>query len=142
VLDDVERRRFLVQPAREGAVPFLVRALHVELDERARQLLFLPRRRRFTGPQPHQNVLPPRRLARVESDRFHDPVALVENAEHGNALRHRRHSGLATRRSRSGLNRPTLLLLLLLPAPAGGERQREQQWCGDRSHFYSGIQGS
>ena len=42
VLDDVERRRFLVEPAREHPAPAFVRPLHVELDERAGQLLILP----------------------------------------------------------------------------------------------------
>ena len=51
VLDDVERRRFLVEPAGEDPLPVPVGPLHIELDEGAGQLLRLPRRGRLAGAQ-------------------------------------------------------------------------------------------
>jgi hypothetical protein len=98
VLDGVERWRFLVDPAREDAAPFLVGALDVDLNEGAGQFLRLPRRRRLAGAQPHRDVLPSRRLAGVERNVADDPVALVQDGEDGDALRHRRHAGLAAAR--------------------------------------------
>ena len=66
VLDDVERRAFLVQPARERPPPVLVDAAHVDLHERAGQLLLLPRRGLLAGAQPHDDVADPRRLAGLQ----------------------------------------------------------------------------
>jgi hypothetical protein len=142
VLDDVERWRFLVEPAGEHPLPALVGLLHVDLDEGAGQLLLLPRRGRFAGAKPDDHVLPPRRLARVESDVLDDPVALVEDAEHGHPLCHRRDAALAIGGRcdlpRTGRGR----ILLLRPLPAGGERDGHQQRSGGAVHAYSGIQGS
>jgi hypothetical protein len=95
VLDDVERRRFLVKPAGKNPVPALVGLLHVDLDERTGQLLLLPRCSRLARAQPHDDVLPAHRLARVQRDILDDAVALVEDAEDGYALRHRSHAALA-----------------------------------------------
>jgi hypothetical protein len=97
VLNDVERRRFLVQPARESALPALVRLLHVELDECAGQFFVFPRRRCLARAQPHDHVFPAHGLAWVKRDILDDAVALVENAKHRDALCHRRHSTLAMR---------------------------------------------
>jgi hypothetical protein len=71
--------------------------LDVDLDEGAGQFFGLPRSGRFASAKPHNHVLPARRLAGVERDVLDDPVALVEDAEHGDALRHRRHSTLTVR---------------------------------------------
>jgi len=98
MLDDVERRRFLVDPARENPAPALVGLLDVDLDEGTGQLLLLPRRRCLASPEPHNDVLPARRLAGVERDVLNDPVALVEDAQDGNALRHWSDSALTVRR--------------------------------------------
>jgi len=95
VLDHVERGRFLVKPSREGAGPFLVRLLDVDLDESAGQLLRFPRRGRFAGAEPDDHVFPANRLAGMERDRLYDAVALIENAERCDALRHRRDSAFA-----------------------------------------------
>jgi hypothetical protein len=142
VLDDVERRRFLVEPAGEHPLPALVGLLHVDLDEGAGQLFLLPRRGRFAGAQADDHVLPPRRLARVESDVLDDSVALVEDAEHRHPLCHRRDAPLAISR-RSDLPRTGRGGILLLRAlPAGGERDGHQQRSGGAVHAYSGIQGS
>jgi hypothetical protein len=140
VLDHVERRRFLVQPAGEDAAPVLVSPLHIDLHERAGELFLLPRRGRFARAQSHDQVFPARRLPRVERDILHDAVALVEDAEDGDALRHRRYAALPRRRRRRlvcGWGR----VLLLTPAPARAEAKRKQQG-GAALHAYSGIQGS
>jgi hypothetical protein len=116
--------------------------LHVELHERAGELLLLPRRGGLASPQANDHVLPAHRLARVKRDILDDAVALVEDAEHRDPLRHRRHASLAVGR-RSGGPRPTRRrVLLLLAFAARGERERCEQGCGDWLHAYSGIQGS
>jgi hypothetical protein len=141
VLDDVERRRFLVDPARENAAPPPVRLLDVELDEGARQFLFLPRRGRLAGAEANDHVLPADRLAGVQRDVLDDPVALVEDAEDRNALRHRRHSALARGGRGDGLRgRDGILLFGALAARR--QRKRDQHGCGKGAHAYSGIQGS
>jgi hypothetical protein len=142
VLDHVQRRRFLVEPAREHPVPSLVRPLNVDLHESAGELLFLPRRRRLARAQAHEQILPSRRLAGVERNRLYDSIALVEDAEHCNALRHGRHAALPGRRD-GHVGWGGRLRILLLTAAASSKRQREQQRCGgERPHAYSGIQGS
>jgi hypothetical protein len=66
VLDRVERRRFLVEPARENPAELAVRAAHVKLHERTRQLLDLPGRGHLAGAQSHDRVSDPDRLAGPE----------------------------------------------------------------------------
>jgi hypothetical protein len=71
-----------------------------------------------------------------------DSVALVEDAEHGDALRHRSHSALPRRgRLHLGHSRRGAVLLRRIP-PARGERDRDQQRSEKRPHAYSGIHGS
>jgi hypothetical protein len=94
VLDDVERRRFLVKPARENPLPSLVRPLNVDLDECASQLFFFPRRSRLASAEPNDHVFPADRLAGVERNVLDDAVTLVEDSEHRDALRHGRDAGL------------------------------------------------
>jgi hypothetical protein len=142
VLDDVERRRFLVDPAREDAAPALVRALDIDLDEGSGELLLLPRRGRFARAQTHQQIFPSRRLARVERDILHDAVALVEDAEDGDALRHRSDSALARRGRRRLFGRLNGRVLLFPASPARSEGKRKQPGGAMLLHFYSGIQGS
>jgi len=79
MLDHVERRRFLVEPAGKDPGPLLVGALDIDLDERSGQFLVFPRRGRFAGAQAHHQVFPPRGLAGVKRDALHDPVTLVED---------------------------------------------------------------
>jgi len=62
---------------------------HVELDEGAGQLLGLPRRRRLAGAKVDDDVADPLRLARFHRQGLGESVALVEQAEHGDPLRHR-----------------------------------------------------
>jgi hypothetical protein len=141
MLDDIERRRFLVEPAREHAVPVLVGLLDVDLDEGAGQLFLLPRSRRLARPEADDHVLPPDRLPGMERDGLNDSVALVQHAEHRHALRHRSDAALSIG-SRSRL--PRLWQRSIFPRllAARDERERGEERCCDGSHAYSGIQGS
>jgi len=141
VLDHVERRRFLVEPAREDAVPGAIGLLDVDLDERAGELLQLPRRSRFAGAQAHDHVLPPHRLAGVKRNRLDDAVALVEDAERRNPLTHRGDAGLIDARRRGGVHDHRLGIVLLAIAGAGGERERQDGQGNAGLHAYSGFQG-
>jgi hypothetical protein len=146
VLDHVERRRFLVEPARKGALPLPVRPLHVELHERAGQLLAFPRRTRLARLQANDRVPHPHRLPGSQAQVANDPIALVEEAQNGDALAHRRDSDLLRRGGTSavlrgrGLRPGLLRLLLLLPLSAGGERKKRRRGARDKPH--SGVQGS
>jgi hypothetical protein len=142
MLDHIERRRFLVEPAGEDPAPALVRPLHVDLDERSGQFFLLPRRGRLAGAQPHDHVLPAHRLTGPQRHVLDDSVALVEDPEHRDALRHRRDSTLPCRRRRRVRRRRRNGILLLGAAATSGERKPDQQRCGKPRHFYSGIQGS
>jgi hypothetical protein len=104
----------------------LVGALDIELDEGAGQFLLLPGRSRFARPQSDDDVFPANRLAGMKRNRLNDPVALVEDAEHRNPLRHRR-DATQPRRSRRGPpgGRQRGILLLSAP-PARGEGKRGQ----------------
>lgn len=89
--DHVAIRPFLEQPAGKDAVPLVAAAvLHVELDEGAGLLLFLPWGRRLAGAQAHDRAADTQRLARLHRELAGDAVALVEQADHGDALRHGR----------------------------------------------------
>jgi hypothetical protein len=142
MLDDVERRRFLVQPTREDSSPTLVAPLHIDLHECAGQLLLLPGGRGLAGAKANDDILPSRRLTGMKRDILDDAVALVENPENRDTLRHRRDAVLP-RHGRPGAGRRNGRALLLLRALAArGERQRNEQRCRVPFHAYSGIQGS
>lgn len=105
------------------------------------ELLWLPRSGRLAGSEPNDHVLPACRLAGFQSNVLDDAVALVENSDHGDALGHRRHSALPCRGRRSLY--PSELGRIVLTAPsARGQRECDEQRCGNLSHAYSGIQGS
>jgi hypothetical protein len=99
MLDDVERRGFLVKPAGESPCPALVGALKIDLDECAGQRFFLPRRSFLAGAQANDDVAPFGGLARLEGDLADDPITLVEQAEHGHPLGHRCHTHLPPRQN-------------------------------------------
>ena len=135
VLDDVERRRFLVEPARKDPAELAVRAAHVELDEGAGKLLDLPGRGGLAGAQPHDHVADPDRLAGPQRQVAREAVALVEQAEHRDPLGHRRRAGrepghgLRARRPSGSRSRPRSAGSAS-SAPrgrAGGERERRRQ---------------
>ena len=84
-------------------------------------------------------------MARLHPNIARDAVALVENAENGNAIRHRSDSGLLARphiRTRSG-GVVCLVCSLILLAPAPGRQEEHQRRGGDgkRLHAQSGVQG-
>jgi hypothetical protein len=90
MLDDVERRAFLVQPARKHALPRAAWLLYVELDEGTGEPLILPRRGRVARAQADHRVAEANRLAGFQRDVADDAVALVEQPEHRDPLGHRR----------------------------------------------------
>jgi hypothetical protein len=150
VLDDVERRRLLVEPAGEDPPELAVRAAHVELDEGTGQLLDFPGGGRLAGAQPHDHVADPDRLARPQRQVALEPVALVQQADHGDALRHRRRARSQLGDGLGHVDRLVLDLGLALPVRivrasrrAGGqrERRREAQHKGETPHRdQSGVQ--
>jgi len=89
VLDDVERRAFLVKPAGKNALPVLVHLLHVHLDESAGIVVGFPWRGLFARAQVDDDVADAHRLPRLQRDIAADAVTLVEQAKHRHALRHR-----------------------------------------------------
>ena len=93
MLDDVERRAFLVQPARKHPLPGPAGLFDVKLDEGPGEALIFPRCGRIAGAQAHHRIAEADRLARLHGDVADDPVALVEQPEHRHALAHRRHPG-------------------------------------------------
>jgi hypothetical protein len=138
VLDDVPGRRLLVQPAREDPAELAVRAAHIQLDESAGQLLDLPGLGRLTGPQPDDRVADPDRLARPQREVSFLPVALVEEAKHGDTLRHRRGARSELVHRLGNIARLVLELGLLLPVGvlgaarrAAGEREQHRQASAD-----------
>jgi hypothetical protein len=143
MFDDVERRALLVQPAREHAFPAPPGLLDVKLHEGAGETLILPRRGRVAGPQANHGVAETDRLAGPEGDVADDPVALVEQSEHGDALGHRSHAGDRLDRLRrvdghrigaiGGLAR-------IARAAAARKRGQQDQWCEAPGQDYSGFQ--
>jgi hypothetical protein len=152
MLDDVERRRLLVQPAREHPVERPLGIGDVELDEGAGQLLDLPGRAGLAGAQPDDDVADPQRLAGLQRQIALDAVALVEQADDRHPVVHRRrsrrHGGDGLRnvdRLRFGAGLAVALPLgRALGAAAGGERrnQREAGTGGGAAHASSGVQAS
>jgi hypothetical protein len=141
VLDDVEGRRFAVDPAGERSPPLVVAALDVELDERSGELLALPRRGGFAGAKTNDRVPHPDRLPRPHRQVADDPVALVEQADDRDPLGHWRDSGLGSGEHSLGARLLRLPLRRLI-APAARQNERERNHRRHRSHHvYSGIQG-
>jgi hypothetical protein len=149
VLDDVEPRRFLVEPAREDPAENLrARIADVDLDEGAGQLLHFPGRGRLAGAKPHDDVAGADRLARVQREFAHLAVALVEQPQHRDALGHRRGAGRQLGdglRHVDGLDFLGILLVLLLGAlrRAGGDGKGsgEGRNRAARRHAQSGVHG-
>jgi hypothetical protein len=118
----------------------MIRALNVDLDEGAGQFFFFPRRGRLARAEPDDHVLPPRRLARVKRDVLDDPVALIENAEDPDPLRHRCHAALPGS-GRGGLVGGDLGIVLLRAAAAAGQREANQNRSDQPHRGYSGTHG-
>jgi hypothetical protein len=142
MLDDVERRRFLVDPARKDALPLVVGPLDIDLDERPGQFFLFPRRGRLASAQPDDHVLPPRRLAGAQRDVLDDAVALVEHAQHGDPFGHWRYPRTGYSARRGWIVARRIIGFLRTPvAGAEGEAAADESK-KRRAHVYSGIQGS
>jgi hypothetical protein len=150
MLDDVERRSLLVEPAREDALPATLRVAHVELDEGAGQSLHFPRRRGLAGAKPDDRIPHPDRLAGLERDRARDAVALVQEAEHRHPLRHRSRAGRDGGDGLRNIDGPRLadrlpidvFLLLGAPVAADERAESEEKGAGPEPHAWSGVQAS
>jgi len=103
VLDDIEARAFKEHPAREHA-PVLRRAplADVDLHEGAGLLGHFPGRGALAGGDAHNHRPHLARLAGLEAELFGHVVALVEQAEHRDALVHRGRAVIIGGRSRGG----------------------------------------
>jgi len=126
-------------------VPAIVRLPDIELHECARELLQLPGSARLAGPQADDRVLHSHGLARLEQHIPNDAVALVEEAQHGNAIRHRRYAH-GCRRPRRRLSLASLVRLLPSLFGAARATRREKKGesragDGELSHAQSGVQG-
>jgi hypothetical protein len=150
VLDRVERRRFLVEPARKDPAILTVRAAYVELDESAGQLLVLPGRGGFAGAQADDHVTDPDRLPRPQRQIALQAVALVEQAEHRDPLRHRCRAGRQLCHRLRHVDRLVLDLGVALPVAvvraarrAGGEREHHRETRAEQDGAHrdqSGVQ--
>jgi hypothetical protein len=77
----------------------------------------------------------------MQRDILDDAVALVEDAEGRDPLRHRGHPRLVGARRDGGVGDRRLGSILFLAAAAACEGQREQRQGGETLHAYSGIHG-
>jgi hypothetical protein len=151
VLDGVERRRFLIEPAGEDTPELVVGPAHVELDEGAGQLLDLPCCGGFAGAQPDDGVANPDRLTRPQSEVPLLAIAFVEEADDGDPLRH---WGRPRLHLVHGLRNVDCLLVLDLGVAlavavigaargAGGEREHRRQASAEHGTAHrdqSGVQ--
>lgn len=79
------------QPARECPLPFIGAVIeHDELNESAGFLRPFPLRGAFAGTQADECAANADAFAGLQRDITHQPVALVEQADHRDAFRHRR----------------------------------------------------
>lgn len=91
MLDHVERRTFLVQPARKDPLSRSVGLSDVKLDEGACKTFIFPWRGGVTSAQADHGFAHADRLTGFKRKVAHDAVAFVEQPEHCHALAHRRH---------------------------------------------------
>ncbi|HVM37962.1 MAG TPA: hypothetical protein VM265_06215 [Sphingomicrobium sp.] len=114
-------------------------------------MLELPRRGGFAGAQPHHRVLDADRLARAHGKIANDAIALVEQPDHRDPLRHRRRSRLFGRgcrrrraRHRALLRRGARLgnrITAIAAVAGGGGKRRSQRADQPCAHVQSGVQG-
>jgi hypothetical protein len=91
MLHDIAIGPVAEQPAGKGAAPFIVgAAADVQLHEGAGFLDILPGRGRLARQQPHDRIAHAQRLARLHGKVAGQAVALVQQADDGRALGHRR----------------------------------------------------
>ena len=141
MLDHVERRAFLVDPARKHPFPIAVGALDVELDERAGHPLGLPRRGRIAGAKPDQSILGADRLAGLEREIADNAVALVEQGDHRHPVGHRRHPGGVDRRRQRFSDDLIFSRGIIRPGVASGDDQakRGTEEKATAAHALSGV---
>jgi hypothetical protein len=90
VLDHVAIGPLAKNPPRKDAIPFVVAlVLYGQLDEGTRFGRIFPRRGRLACAQPDDRAADPRRFAGLHLDIADQAVALVEQADDGDALGHR-----------------------------------------------------
>jgi hypothetical protein len=102
--------------------------------------LRLPRGGGLARPQANHDVLEADRLARAQRQVADDAVALVEQTQDRDPLRHRRHAGLVGGRARHLDGDGIAFGRLVLAAVAAGERGNGGQVAGSALHVWSGVQ--
>jgi hypothetical protein len=140
MLDHVERRRIAEQPAREHLAPGQRIArpgafLDEDLHEGARFLRLFPRQGALAGCQPDDDIAHPPRFAGFQNDVLRQVVALVEQAERGDAFgnwraiaafdRRRADRRLANRARH--ISREGLRLVVALPRTGRQQAGRHQE---------------
>lgn len=140
MLDHVALGALLEDPAREDAIPFVVALiLHRQLDEGAGFGRIFPRRGLFARAQPHDDAADARGLAGLHLQIADKSVALVEQAEHRDALVHRGRAldtadflpnalGLGELRAR--LARPFATIAAIARAERRRREERQQRQTG------------
>lgn len=146
MLDDVQRRRFLVDPSGKDALPAAFAVLDIKLQECSGQLVIFPWRGCFAGAQPNDRVPHAHRLPRPKDKIADNPVALVQQADHRHPFRHWRNARLVCDRLRQphvhGLTGLFLRRLLRqFGAVAACRRQQQGQRDESGTHAQSGVQG-
>jgi hypothetical protein len=139
MLNDVERRRFFIHPARKDPLPTAVGLLHVQLDERSGQPLIFPRRAGFAGAQADDRVLDLERLAGLQGQVADNAVALIEKAQHGDPLGHRRHAGDRGRARNIGCDGRGPGAVFARLAIAAAHHKRGDQHRSHEPHAQSGF---
>jgi len=94
MLDDVQRRRFLEQPARKDPPPLTIGTTDVRLHKCARKFLVFPGRCRLARTQADNDIAYLYRLAWPHRDVAPQAVTLVEQTEHRHTVLHRRNRAL------------------------------------------------
>jgi hypothetical protein len=140
VLDHVALGALAEQPARKDAIPFIVAlVLNGQLDERAGLGRIFPRRGLFACAQAHDRTADTGTLAGLHFELADEAVALVEQAQHSDALVHRGRPldpadfpgdvfGLGELRAR--LPRPLAIIAAVARAERRRREQRHQQGTG------------
>jgi hypothetical protein len=150
VLNDVAFRALLEEPAGKDAPPFVVGAgAHIELHEGAGLGRILPWRGLLAGLQTDDGVADAQGLARLHGEVAGQAVALVQQADDGNPILHRRaeQHGVAASRDFRALDAHRAGLIgvrQLVSAATAGEEQQERQGRPRRhaDHDASGLHAS
>jgi len=151
MLNHVERGCILEQPAGKDFAPGkravgIGALFDIDLDEGPGFGRALPRQGPLTGGEPHHDVADPPRFAGFEDNVLGDVVALVEQAQRGDAVFdrgavfafHRRHAGLSGN-VRRDLGRRRIGLAA---AVAGGQQQDQARREAAPHDQASGLQAS